>query len=232
MDNAAAGNMLVLAEAFATRHAEAAADVLDGLPPDSAGAFIASLPAEAAGNLLAHMRTLQMTNCLQHMPLEQAVAGIGSLAPQPAAEVLRRIESALRGQILTAMPRARRVQIELIIRQPRQTVGAWMDTRVATARNGTAAGEAVRRLALHDDSTNGWLYVIGARREFAGAIRIGTLMNAAPQTRVEALLGRGPPPLRANVAIGAALDHGGWREHDVLPVIDGKERLVGMPDSR
>ena len=92
-----------------------------------------------------------------------------SLAPQPAAEVLRRIEPTLRGQILTALPRARRVQIELIIRQPRQTVGAWMDTRIATARTATAAGEAVRRLALHDDSANGWLFVIGARREFAGA---------------------------------------------------------------
>ncbi len=221
-------DMLMLAKAFAAANAEAAADELDGLPADGVAAFIADLPAEAAGQVLVHLRSQQTANCLQHLPLTQTVACLRSLAAPAAAEVLRRLSPDKRHEVLTAMPRARRVQIDLILRQPRQTVGAWMDTRIATARTGSTVGEAVRRLALNNDSTNGWLFIIGARRELAGAIRLGALMNAPAATRLDALIGRGPPPVSANIAVGAAVQHPGWKDHDMLPVIDGKQQLIGV----
>jgi Mg/Co/Ni transporter MgtE len=217
--------MLALAKAFASSHAEAAADVLDGLPAEAAAALLTALPPGAAGNVLVHMRAL---NCLKHIPADAAAACLYDLAPQPAAEVLRRLDLDQRAAIIASLPRARRLQIDLILRQPTQTVGAWMETRMATARVGSAVAEVRRRLVLHDDSTDGWLFVIGPRRQLVGAIPFGRLMTAPGPARVETLLRGGPSPLRANVVIGAAIDHGGWRDHDVIPVVDGQTRLVGV----
>jgi Mg/Co/Ni transporter MgtE len=100
-----------------------------------------------------------------------------------------------------------------------------MDTRIATARPATTVGDALKR--LRDDGSNDWLFVVGAHRHLIGAVRLGTLMRAAPDLRVGALMRSPPPPLRANVAITAATGHQGWSEHDILPVVEASNRLIG-----
>jgi magnesium transporter len=218
-------NMLTLARAFAERHTEAAVDALDELPPSAIGALMSELPADCAANLLTRMPAAQAAACMAVVPQAKTVAVVRCLAPQSAADILRGLNPALRQQILAALARWRRVQIELVLRQPRQTVGAWMDTRIATARPATNVGDALKR--LRDDGSNDWLFVVGTHRHLAGAVRLGALMRAAPDLRVGALMRSPPPPLRANVAITAAMDHAGWQEHDILPVVEASNRLIG-----
>jgi Mg/Co/Ni transporter MgtE len=166
-------SMLILARAFAEQHAQETVDALEELSSAEAGAMIGALPAESAAELLRHIPAPRAAECLAEMPQAKAVAAVRNLAPSPAADILRRLPMAAREPILAALARWRRVQIELVLRQPRQTVGAWMDTRIATARPASTAGEALRRMPA--DNTHGWLFVTGASRRLKGAVRIGML---------------------------------------------------------
>jgi len=218
-------SMLVLARAFSERHTEAAVDTLDELPPNAIGALVAELPADSAANLLARMPAAQATACMGFVPQSKTVSIVRCLSPQSASDILRGLDAAKRQSILSALARWRRVQIDLVLRQPRQTVGAWMDTRIATARPATSVGDAMKR--LRDDGSNDWLFVVGMHRHLIGAVRLGALMRAATDARIETLMRPAPPPLRANTAIGAAVEHAGWQQHDILPVIEASSRLIG-----
>ena len=86
--------------------------------------------------------------------------------------------------------------------------------------------QALRRLPA--DNTHGWLFVTEAGRRLTGAVRIGMLAQANAETRVDVLVQPAPPPLRANVTVSAALSHSGWTYHDLVPVVEGDHRLVGV----
>jgi magnesium transporter len=219
---------LPLARAFAARHAEDAADVLEAQEADAAAALLAAMDDGDGAAMLEHMAPAALAAALDRLPADEAVARLRGMTPQGAAGALRAMETGRREALLAALPRARRVQIGLILRQPLLTVGAWMDSRIAPVRHGATAGEALRRLSRQEGEVVSPVTVTDGERRLLGAIELPHLLAAAADRPVEELMTADPPRLFANAALDAALLHPGWAEHDALPVVDADGKLVGM----
>ncbi|GEM_PF-2466890 len=216
-----------LAHAFAKRHAERTAEVLESLDPDAIAGFITSLPLDGDADVLELMAPRTLAEALALLSEADATHWLRRITPQAAAGALRYLADAQRGALLTAMPRARQLQITLILRQPLLTVGAWMDTRVEAVRENAAIADVLKHLTNNDVSVP-VTFVVDEGRHLIGTVDLAKLVTAAPDTPLTALMIKNPPRLRANVAIETALQHGAWEEHDALPVVDSHDKLVGV----
>jgi len=217
---------LPLAIAFAAGHPDAAARALEELAPEAVGTLLGALDAAAAAPVLAAMAPSAAAAALHGVSLRKIVERLRTLPPQSAAAILRAMEVPRRERVLAAMPKARQLQLGLVLRQPRRTVGAWMDSAIPSVRLDSAAG-AVRERLARDGAAPTRLFVADGDRRHVGAVEAAKLLAAPDDAAIESLYTAGGPALRANVTLDAASDHPAWHDHDVLPVVDHAGRLVG-----
>lgn len=217
---------LALAAAFAASHPEAAARTLEDMAPEETGALLGSLEAAAATPVIAAMAPAAAAAALGNLSIRKTVDRLRGLAPQSAGAILRVMDPDRRERLLAAMSKARQIQVGLVLRQPRRTVGAWMDSAALTVRPSATAG-AVRERLARNGAAPPLLFVTDDDQRHLGSLDAAAVLSADAGATVEALHAAGGPALRANLTIDAAAADPAWREHDVLPVVDHAGRLVG-----
>jgi Mg/Co/Ni transporter MgtE len=124
------------------------------------------------------------------------------------------------------LSRTRQFQVGLVLRQPSQTVGAWMDT-VAPPVPSDATMAAIRPMLARDTPVPTHLFVVDGDRRLIGSLAVSAVLAAEDEARVDEICTLGGPSLRANAGLDTAIADPGWQDHDELPVIDHAERFVG-----
>jgi Mg/Co/Ni transporter MgtE len=215
-----------LAQTFLARHSQAAAKVLEDFAPGEAASFMSQTTA-ANPDVLTYMLPDRAAALLASLPARHAASLMAALSPQPVAAILRHLDGSSRDEVIKHLPTPVRLRIDLILRQPRQTVGAWMDTRVLSVRISTQADNAKRRLRNHPIPVP-CIFVVDADGRLCGAIDLPALLAAERGAKVADLAASAAAALSANATLAAAIEHPDWRHHDVLPVIDAGQVLVGI----
>jgi Mg/Co/Ni transporter MgtE len=217
---------LALAAAMAEAHPEDAARALDDEPVEESTALLVALEADIAAAVLAQMTPSRAAACLAAMDAGPTAARLALMTPRDAAAYLRIADAARRDALIAALPRTRQLQIGLVLRQPVQTVGAWMDSAAPSIRvDSTVVG--VRENLPRDAAIPDRLYVIDVERRYAGCVPVSAVLAAAGETRIDELYMPGGHVLRANLGVEAALADAGWVDEDELPVVDQKGQFVG-----
>jgi len=219
-------NALPLAAAFAASHPEAAARTLEGFAPEEVGALLAALDADAAAPVLAAMAPAAAAGALQRISVRRAVVCLRGLRAQTVGAILRAMAPDRRERVLAGMSKARRLQVALALRQPRRTVGAWMESAAPWAPRAATAASIRDRLA-RERTVPVLLFVTDDALRHVGSVDAATVLAAADDAVIETLYAPGGPALRASQTVDDAVQDRAWREHDVLPVIDHAGLLVG-----
>lgn len=216
-----------LSRAFAQRHPEEAARLLEALPAPEVSAYLAALPVAVAAPVVAAMLSVPAAGVLDCMGSETGGALLANLRPERAAAVLRCLAPERREAWLGRLRPGRRAAVALLLSYPTDTVGAWTEPRILSLRRDATVAWARRAVAAVATAEESDLYVVEADRRLAGWFPVARLLRSDPKLRLDQVMDRHPTALPAATGIGEARADGAWVGHTALPVVDGRGQLLG-----
>ncbi|SLN63247.1 magnesium transporter MgtE N-terminal domain-containing protein [Oceanibacterium hippocampi] len=215
-----------LAELFLERHLQDAAAVAEECDAEAIAAFAAELPEDRAVDLFSTLSAGVAAAAMEHVDDRLAVAFLGAMARRKAADILRRIAPERRASLLQGMSTATRLQLEVILLQPRHRVGAWMESHPMALPQTASVAVARRRLQRHP-TTVSEIYVVDAGQKLVGVVPLSRLLTAGDEALLPAVAIPAKRTLRASASIESALEEPAWADLDTLPVVDRDGKLVG-----
>ncbi|MEX2263133.1 MAG: CBS domain-containing protein [Bryobacteraceae bacterium] len=206
------------------------ADIVEELAPSHREAIFESLDSEVAAEALSEIEPRMQVHILESLEPEKAADIVEEMSPDEAADLLGEMEDKTSRVILQEMESAPESEVRELLEFKENTAGGMMNTEYvalhaqATARDACAALKGNEELL---DSLN-TVFLLGADGVLAGAVPLGRLFLAAPDT-----------PLReiaAETLIRTSVDEKRDRVTELfdkynlltLPVVDEDDRLLGV----
>ena len=217
---------LDLVREFLNTHPASAADTLETIEPEAAADLLAELPADDAATVAAHMVPGFMASCLSAMTPESAGRILDRMPARSAAMVLRYIDRDSRVPLVAMIGATRRAHVALILRQPIQTVGAWIDTQVPALRADDTVMAARDRLTQVDSAFER-VFIVDDDYRLLGAVPVRTLLLRSPESLLSDLMEAQLDRMLGSLTIEAARDDPSWQHADIQPVVDASGRLLG-----
>lgn len=217
-----------LAQHYVEAYPQAAARVLEDMASDAASTFIDAVPDQQSSNLLSSMLPYHAAKCVSHLSASVAARYLGELEPRASAAILRHVQVDQRDEILDGMPRQRSTRIAVILNYSLSMVGAWVEPSVLVLPADCSIGEAQQRLKNEGYPDYHRIYVVDADLHLKGFVKIVRLIQADNDSPLAAYLEPADLALRANMSLDTAMEHSGWLETDYLPVIDRRDKFLGV----
>ena len=182
----------------------AAAQILERLNPRVAADVLALLDDVLVRAMLA------VTNPARAAPI------IGGLDPIGREAQLGRLDERVAGQIRE------------LLAYPAESAGALMDPRISAFGPDTTVEEALRKMRTFKEKELGSIYLMDRDGRLAGAVPLGEIATAEPETPLRELIRGEPVSVFVHASreeVVKALDE---RRVATLPVVDGDSKLVGV----
>jgi Mg/Co/Ni transporter MgtE len=207
------------------------ADIVEDLSPEERSSVIETLDSEVAAEALSEVEDPKMqASILESLDTEKAADIVEEMAPDTAANVMAELEEETSEEILEEMEVEPKADVEELLEFEEDTAGGMMNTEyVAVGENATAA-DAMTAIRGNEDLIEGLntLFLTDAGGRLAGAIPIGRLLVATPETPVK--------ELAAGTLIQVSVDEKQDRvtalfdKYNILtlPVVDREDKLAGV----
>jgi magnesium transporter len=119
-------------------------------------------------------------------------------------------------------------QIREMLAYPADSAGALMDPRISAFGPDTTVEGALRKMRTFKEKELGSIYLMDADGRLAGAVPLGEIATAEPETQLRDLIRGEPVSVFVNASreeVVKALDE---RRVATLPVVDADSKLVGV----
>ncbi len=218
----------ILARVYLDKRPDAAAQVLESLPPASATDLLAELPARLAAPVLAAMRPHYLTACLSRLP-PSFVAGVARQLPtQAAVSLVRALTATQQDAVLQQLPAHQAGTVRYLLTYSGNLVGAWTEPDVLTLDPGDTVAQARERLRETDTGDMHRLYLVDRTRQLRGSVTAIALLRARDDAVLSTLsLGR-PNTVRARTSLSVAAQLADWQQTIEMPVIGRGEEFIGV----
>jgi magnesium transporter len=230
-----------LREMLADHNAAELREFCTALHPARTAEFMEGLSAAESWEVLRHADPRTRAEIFSYFELEKQVKSIETvdrdevvhlvtdLAPDERVDILERVDSKIRDQILNLLPADDRRDILRLSTYPEGTAGAMMTTQVGRLSEGLTVAEALEQLRREQDKeTIYYLYVVDAGDHLRGLVSLRQLVLAEPSARIGDLMER------AMVTVDVSEDQEEvarkLAQFDFLaiPVVDRERHLVGI----
>ena len=210
---------------FAIEHPSQAAVELDRAPAPDVAAFLASLGPALAASLLQEMGPVTASACLAVMKDGDLGPVAGQLPPERLAALLRRASAATVDRVLATLPAPVAEGLRSRLTFAEDSVGALADPSVVAFPPDTVIDDVTRHLLEVSQSC---VYVISRTgQRLIGVVDADLIWQADPGLSLHQLMEADVLRLASRTSLDRALEHPGWREHDILPVVDSDGRFLG-----
>lgn len=211
---------------FIEKHADNVARLLEFTGHDEMRAFMATLSTAQAASVVRHLGRRSACRYLASLETERAVEIITALSAQYAATLLRDMPAPEKKALLASknIP----LRIKTILRYPKDSVGAEMESNPVTLNEGMTVKQARAFLKKHRDDISGSLFVTGAEQQFIGVIGLKDLLFADNADKIERLCKLSEHRLSPREALVTAGAHPAWKQASALPVVEKGGRLTGV----
>jgi len=166
--------------------------------------------------------------CIDSLSVAAAAKYISALESRFAASIFRHTGEDTRDAIISEMPSRHAARVRIVLCYSLAVVGAWVHPPIMALPLNCRIGEAKARLVREGYPDYSRVYVVNTDQSLAGFVRFVHFLGANDDRLLADVLEPAPPALSANMSIEAALDDKSWLAGDYLPVIDRKERLLGI----
>ncbi len=220
-------------ERLAQLHPSDIADILEELAPAEREAVLRTLDEEVAADTLEEVEPKLQKSLVQALDSETAAGIVEEMDPSAAADLLAELPESRSEAILQEMdPEERREVRELLEFRENSAAGRMTTEYVAVTRNTTVA-DGIRALRAFegDPETITEIYLIDEKEVLQGVIPLARLVLARPETRLEVLTDPRFVSCRADQhedEVAELFDKYNLR---ALPVIDNRDRLVGVVEA-
>jgi magnesium transporter len=207
-----------------------AADVFARLDHPHAAQALALLPIEPRAEVFGYLTSGQQTALVAGMRRRQIIDLFHEMSADERADVFNALPEDEQERVLPVLAQAEREDIRRLASYPEGTAGAVMTSEYATLKGEFTAREAVeelRRIAP-DKETIYNAFIVDEERRVLGVVSLRDLITARPMTRVFDLMETHVITARVEDTAKSAAEKIARYDLNVLPVINGGDRLVGI----
>lgn len=217
-------------EAANALHPADLAALLERRAPTEAWGVLARLPLARRAETFGYLDVSSQVAIAQAAELSALAELLAAMDADERADFWAALDDGLRERLSPALAAAEREDIRRLASYPPGTAGAVMTSEYATLRPELAAREAIEALRGQAQSkeTIHVAYVLSPQRRLLGTVLLEDLVIAAAETRVETLMRRDPPFVRAEDDAEAAARALAKYDLPAIPVVNGGEMMVGI----
>jgi len=213
---------------FAEQHPRDAARTLETLPASKTCAFLLQITDAGAAHVIGYMAADYAAICLPLLPKAKITPLFKELEIQTTVDIFRYLNAREKNLLVNHLPLNKRLAIQTLNKYSQNSVGAWMSTDYIFVTEDTTVEEAIEIIQGSDGDNQDYVYIVNSKRQFIGSVRTSLLLKASLHARISAIKNKSTEIMPARSLIQDTLDHPGWQQHRVLPVIEYDNRLVGI----
>ena len=214
--------------AFAARHPNSVARVLERAADADAAVVLQDLPVVAAAAVVCAMAPVTAARCLERSERMNAVALLLELPVDVGAALLRRVPESSRKPLLASLgDNVRARSLAALLHHEPGTAGALMDPLVLAVSEELSAGQAIERLRRDAENAMYYVYVVGSGGKLTGVVNQRELMLADPDENLGSIMTRQPQALPDHASREGIASHPAWQRVHGLPVVDRNGVFLG-----
>ena len=107
-------------------------------------------------------------------------------------------------------------------------VGAWIEPAVLVLPTDCTIGDAQIRLERENGFDFHRIFVVDTDQKLQGYVSLGKLLSGSKDSPITSILEASSYVLRATASLDSAITDPGWDANDFLPVVDRRERFLGV----
>lgn len=219
-------------ERILTYHERDIAAALEALNPEERGRLYHIFSAETLADIFSY--TEDKTRYIKEIGIPKRISVLSQFEIAEMAECLREMDKADRTTIIELLSDDLKHQIMLLNSFDADTIGSKMTTNYISVRSGIGVRQAMRELieqaAEHDNIST--IYVLDDDEIFLGAIDLKDLIIARDGTALDAIVMTSYPYVYADEPIDDCLGRIMDYSEDSIPVLDSKNKLIGVLTSQ
>jgi len=205
------------AELFVQLKGEEQTAILSQAPPPLVAAILADSDSASLEELLVQIDPRSISAALRLIP------------PDALADIVLRLPAEKADGILEAVDGALRADVRKLMTFDPRTAGGIMTTRYLSVTDVVTverALEIIRGAGRAD--TPSYIYIVDAGGRLAGVAPLRSLLMARPQDSVHSIMVRNVTKLRSNAPLEDIVGMFQQYHYVALPVVDEKDRLIGI----
>src|SRR5258705_7743938 len=210
-------------------HPEEVAAFLNERSPEDTALLLARAPTPtAAAQILERLNPRVAADVLTLLDDVLVRAMLAVTNPAKAAPIIGGLDSLSRESQLARLDERVAQQIRELLAYPAESAGALMDPRISAFGPDTTVEEALRKMRTFKEKELGSIYLMDHAGRLAGAVPLGEIATAEPDTPLRDLIRGEPISVFVNATredVVKALDE---RRVATLPVVDSESKLVGV----
>ena len=217
-----------LLEKLSDYHENDIANVLEELSADERKKLYRILGTEKVSDIFAYLEDVEQY--FQEIGLEKSADVLEEMDADDAVDILENLPEEYREALIEEMDDEAAADIQLITSYDENQFGSLMTTNYISIRRGSSVKGAMKELIRQSEDNDNitTIYVEEADETYYGAIDLKDLIRARSDTDLENIISTSYPYVRATDDIGENIDRIRDYAEDSIPVLDDKDRLIGV----
>jgi magnesium transporter len=218
----------LLIEQFILNHPEDATDIIEKMSLDEILHLLETLPKDLNGKILSFLNISTAVQCLKSMTIEEVSEIMDTLPLNLAPTLMRQLPKESQNSILSSISKDKSMLLKRTLHYSEGTVGSIMDPFVFSVYIDNTVGDVLNLLKKQKDHDIHYLYILDRDYQLAGVLSINELFQSNSDQYLRTVMTTNVIKLQAEVNVKLILNHSGWNDHHVLPVVNHKNILQGV----
>jgi len=213
---------------YLKRHPEEVARFLDGRSAVETVSFISIATPPVAAQVLERLNPRVAAEAVGRLSLDDARNVIAAMNPARAAPIVVSMPVNQRDALLMRLDARIATEIREMLSYPAESAGALMDPRISAFGEETTVDDALRKMRTFKEKDIGSIYLQDAGGRLAGAVPLGEIATATPETKLRDLVRGTTGMVSVTASREEIVEFLNTHRLQTLPVVDSDGRLVGV----
>jgi magnesium transporter len=218
-----------LREALSVLEAPDIAEVIVDLPPEDEGIIFRVLPRDSAAAAFSYLPLDQQEQLIRSVSSETSRSILEGMTPDDRARLLEEMPAEVTRRILETLSPEELKATRRIMNYPEHSAGRYLTPEYVSIRPDMTAAEAIdhMRATGKNKETLSVLYVVEGGK-LVSEIRLGTLVLAAPETKIRDIHDRPLVSVQATADRESMVELFEKYDRVALPVTDNQGNMLGI----
>jgi magnesium transporter len=223
------GGVAELLESFRALSPVRRAELFVQLQGDEQKAVLAGAPPPLVASILADCDSASLEELLVQIEPASISAALRLIPPDALADIVLRLPAEKADSILAAVDGSLREDVRKLMKFDPQTAGGLMTTRYLSVPDVVTVGRALDIIRSGGRAdTPSYIYIVDAGGKLSGVAPLRALMMARPQDAVYSIMVKTVTRLKASAPLEDIAEMFQQYHYVSLPVVDDKDRLIGI----
>ena len=222
----------ILINRFVDNHSVDVVKILESSDINDVREFLCNASIEVTVDLLTQMELSLAVDCIEKIDQDR-ILQLFTLFPSSTSELLlRRVSSNIKDFLYYNLDGKIINPIKLKLTYEETMVGAKMNTDIVTIPEDISIDEAFNTLKKQTGKIFNYLFIVDRNKKLIGITEIENLLIENSSANIASLAEKEFPSLNPNTQLHSILNHPGWNQYSILPVLNHEGILLGLLEKK